>query len=197
METRPKRVCLIGPMAPPSHGMSLQLQELHRRLKTEGVEVTTLPTNQDAPYCLRHFQNIPGIRTLIRFAQYQISLLRSVPNHDISYQFVCCGLYVFLHTLPLLVLSKVINKQVVLSYHSGTAEEFLSKWGWFLIPFFRKATLVVVPSTFLQNVFEKAGLPTEYFRMLSLMNSFNTRNVLSSARGFWSLANSKKSTTLK
>lgn len=53
---------------------------------------------------------------------------------------------------------RAFGKRVILNYHSGEADDHLSRHGWFAIPLMRLAHQIVVPSGYLVDVFRKHGL---------------------------------------
>jgi len=152
------RICITGPYPPPACGMSLQLYALEKMLLREGVDVRVLPTNLEPPRPLKFVCNIPGVRTMFRFGQYMASSASLISEVDVINHFVCCGLYFFVHTLPLVFLARLWKKRIILTYHSGTAGAFLSRWWYVVIPIIRLADHLTVPSAFLQRVFSAYGI---------------------------------------
>jgi glycosyltransferase involved in cell wall biosynthesis len=63
-----------------------------------------------------------------------------------------------LSVLPVIVLGKLYGKKVLLNYHSGEAEDHLANWRVTAVPFIRRADLIVVPSSYLVDVFARFGL---------------------------------------
>jgi glycosyltransferase involved in cell wall biosynthesis len=59
---------------------------------------------------------------------------------------------------PAILIGKLFSKRVLLNYHSGEAEDHLTRWRRTAIPIIRLADLVVVPSEYLVRVFARFGL---------------------------------------
>ena len=53
--------------------------------------------------------------------------------------------------------ARILNKRVVLHYHSGEADDHLSNWGPLVHPWLRLAHEIVVPSEYLRSVFARHG----------------------------------------
>jgi glycosyltransferase involved in cell wall biosynthesis len=79
-------------------------------------------------------------------------------NPGVVHHFSASYLFFFLHSVPLLLLGKRSPVKVVLNYRGGKANEFLQRWSWVVIPLMRTADEVVVPSQYLQRVFQDYGL---------------------------------------
>jgi glycosyltransferase involved in cell wall biosynthesis len=54
-------------------------------------------------------------------------------------------------------MARLFGKRTVLHYHSGEAEDHLSRWGVLVHPWLRLADEIVVPSSYLQVVFGRHG----------------------------------------
>jgi glycosyltransferase involved in cell wall biosynthesis len=138
--------------------MSVQAVKLQKRLTSEEFEAEILPTNPLLPNALRAFERVPGLRTILREAQYLISLLRIIRDPGVIHHFSASYLYFFLHSAPLLLLGKRSRSKIVLNYRGGKAADFLHSWAWVVRPLLRRADEIVVPSEFLRRVFQEFGL---------------------------------------
>ncbi len=156
-----RRVSIIAPLPPPYGGMSLQAEKLGRLLAAEGLAVKMVPTNPPFPRALRFAESVPGLRTGIRELLYVISLVRAIPRARVVHHLTKCGLYFFLLTVPVVFLGSLCKRKIVLNYRGGRAPMFLRRWSWLAIPVMRLADAVVVPSDFLQRVFQSYGLTTQ------------------------------------
>lgn len=148
------RVFIVAPVAPPYGGMSLQAEKLAWLLSGEGVQVTVVPTNPSPPRGLGFTRNLPGVRTFIRELQYLAALRRISRQDGVIHHLSASGLYFFLHSVPLILMARPARRILILNYRGGAAAAFLHRWGWLALPFLRHAHRVVVPSPFLQRVFE-------------------------------------------
>jgi len=162
MSTKPSlsnlRVCVVAPIPPPYGGMSLQAQTLIAGLKEEGIPVRVIPTNPAPPEILSWTRHIPVVRTVIRELQYLSIIIRIVPDCEIIHHFSASGLYFFAYSAPLQLICICLKKKMILNYRGGNAGAFLEHWGWSVSHLMRRATMICVPSEFLQRVFGQFGL---------------------------------------
>jgi glycosyltransferase involved in cell wall biosynthesis len=178
------RICLSVPI--PSHvadsrrwlfpqhvldigGMSVLGQLLVEHLREEGIEARVLRTNPSLPSVL---PGVPILRAIIRSTRYFVSALREVPRASLVHHYAASSLHFFLCTMPLLLLCKLYRKPVLLNYHSGDAERFLGRWRWLVKSLLRQADCLVVPSTFLQRIFQKHGLRAEILPNVAEVHRF-------------------------
>jgi len=138
--------------------MSVQGEKLRERLASEDFDAAILPTNPALPKPFRVLERVPLLRTILREAQYLISLLQVIRSPGIVHHFCASYLYFFLHSAPLLLLGRWSQSRIVLNYRGGKASDFLRTWGWAAIPLLTRADEIVVPSEFLRRIFEKFGL---------------------------------------
>lgn len=151
------KVWIVAPSAPPFGGMSVQAEKLMTRLVSEGIAAEVIPTNPIFPRPLRLLERIPVIRTILREMMYLISLLRIVRHPGVVHHFSASYLFFFLHSGPLLLLGRLGRTKIVLNYRGGQAAVFLRNWSWLALPLLRGADRIVVPSEFLQRVFQDFG----------------------------------------
>jgi glycosyltransferase involved in cell wall biosynthesis len=155
--SKPK-VWIVAPSPPPYGGMSVQAEKLRTRLLAEGIAAEMIPTNPAPHRGFGFLARIPGARTVLREAQYLASLRRIVHDPGVVHHFSASYLFFFLHSAPLLLLGKWSPARVVLNYRGGKAADFLRHWSWAALPLMRIADQVVVPSGFLQQVFQNHGV---------------------------------------
>jgi glycosyltransferase involved in cell wall biosynthesis len=155
--TGPK-VWIVAPSPPPYGGMSVQAEMLERRLVGEGIAAEVIATNPALPRPLKTLERIPVLRTMLREAQYLGSLVRILRYPGVVHHFSASYLFFFLHSAPLLLLGRSFGAKIVLNYRGGKAADFLRSWSWAALPLLRGADKIVVPSEFLQRVFQDFGL---------------------------------------
>jgi glycosyltransferase involved in cell wall biosynthesis len=145
-----------GPGTP--GGQEVQARELQAHLQEEGHEAVRIPTDPPFPPSLQRFRSRRYVRTVINEALYLPSLahLRHV---DVAHVFSASFWSFLLAPAPAIAMSRLLRKRVVLHYHSGEAEEHLAGWGLLVHPWLRRADDIVVPSRYLQEVFERHGHP--------------------------------------
>jgi glycosyltransferase involved in cell wall biosynthesis len=158
METLPlPRIAVVAASLDILGGQGVQAYSLVDSLEADGYSVTFLPINPQFPKGLEWVRRVRGLRTVLNELIYAPSLLRLVAS-DVVHVFSGSYWSFLLAPVPAMILGRLFNKQVVLHYHSGEAEDHLSNWGWLVHPWLRLANELVVPSTYLQEVFGRHGL---------------------------------------
>jgi glycosyltransferase involved in cell wall biosynthesis len=150
------RIALVGPLAPPSGGMANQMAMLARLLRQEGAIVTVVRTNR--PYAPAWIARWRGIRAAGRLLPYLGSLWRAAGACDVMHVMANSGWSWHLFTVPALAIARMRSVPCVVHYHGGEAEAFLAKSAVRVVPALRAANALIVPSAFLQGVFERHGV---------------------------------------
>ena len=76
---------------------------------------------------------------------------------DVAHVFSASYASFLLAPMPAMLAARMLNKRVVLHYHSGEAEDHLEHWGPLVHPWLRLADEIVVPSAYLERVFARYG----------------------------------------
>jgi glycosyltransferase involved in cell wall biosynthesis len=105
-----------------------------------------------------------------------LKLLAAVPRYDVIHIFSASYLSFLLAPGPALLVSKLFGKRTVLNYHSGEAEDHLTRWRRTALPIIRLADVVAVPSDYLVRVFEQFGFRARAIFNTVDMNCFRFRN---------------------
>jgi glycosyltransferase involved in cell wall biosynthesis len=171
----PIRVLLIAPSLSITGGQSVQADKLLATLRElPNLEMRFYPIDPRPPRWLEWARRIPGVRTLLMFAVYNVGLLRRVPGCDILHVFTA-GLSSFtLWTLPALLLARVLGKRFVMHYHDGQAEQHLTEWRS-AAPSIALADKLIVPSGFLVDAFRKYGISAEVVPNIVDLDRFRFR----------------------
>src|SRR5262249_52104197 len=152
-------VLLVAPSMDILGGQSIQAEYLRSPLQgAAGLAVTLLPINPVLPGPLRLLQRIKYVRTLVTTAAYIASLVKRLPRYDIIHVFSASYLSFVLAPTPAILLARLCGKKIVLNYHSGEAEDHLSRWRRTTAPVMKMADEIVVPSAYLVEVFRRFGL---------------------------------------
>ncbi|MFT4613214.1 MAG: glycosyltransferase involved in cell wall biosynthesis [Bacteroidia bacterium] len=146
------RLGLIGPTPPPNGGMALQTLQLERLLGVEGVQVELLATN--APYQPACVENLRGVRALFRLLPYLWRVWRLTVRVDVIHLMANSGWSWQLFAAPVLWLGRLRGVPVIVNYRGGEAREYLAASHRWIKPSLARAAYLVVPSGFLQQVFE-------------------------------------------
>ena len=155
---RAVRVCLVGPSLDILGGQAVQLDRLKRRLeKTDGIEVAFIPMNPRLPGPLRALQRVKYLRTIVTSLAYAASLLARVRRSDVIHAFSPSYWAFLLGPVPALAIARLYGRPAILNYHSGEADDHLTRWKS-AAPLARMAERIVVPSGYLRDVFARHGL---------------------------------------
>ena len=142
-------ICLVAELPPPAGGMAIQAAWLSHLLIESGHKVTNVRTNSlpiDSTW-----RRYPLLRGIVNFYRFLCNLHRACSQTDITHVFSNSYLSFFLFTAPAAMCAKWYRKPLVLHYHGGAAEAFLTRWGYFARPFILSAHTVIVPSVFLRG----------------------------------------------
>jgi L-malate glycosyltransferase len=152
-ETRHVRVLLIAPSVDIIGGQSIQANQLLRRLANEpSVQVRFLAVNPRLHSAL----SIKYVRTLITLVLYLGRLATEIGRADILHIFTAGYFSFYLTPAPALLLGRLLGKRTILNYHDGRAEDHLKHWPM-ARRWMRLASVIVVPSDYLVEVFARFG----------------------------------------
>jgi L-malate glycosyltransferase len=157
--SRIQRVLIVGPSLRFLGGQAVQAQRLLQGLRvTDAVHAEYLVVDPILPMPFGLLQRIPIVRTLATSFVYVIQLLMRLRSCDTVHVFSAAYFSFLIAPTPAIILGRLFGKRVLLNYHSGEADDHLTRWGWHAIPILRLATSVVVPTDFLVAVFGKHGI---------------------------------------
>ncbi len=151
-------VGLVGPVPPPDGGMAGQTRQLVSLLRLEGVKVTQLVTN--SPYWPRAIGRVRGVRAIFRLLPYifrawrlagQVDVIHIMANSGWSWQLFCA---------PVVWLAAWRGTPVVVNYRGGEALPYFQRSFSRVAPTLNKASEVIVPSAYLEEVFRGFGAKT-------------------------------------
>jgi glycosyltransferase involved in cell wall biosynthesis len=158
VNANPLRLGLVGPMPPPNGGMAMQTQQLARLLGAENVDVRQLATN--APYRPAVIGRVKGLRALFRLVPYlwqvwclagRVEVIHVMANSGWSWQ---------LYSSPVIWTGWLRRTPVIVNYRGGEAGSYLRKSFSWVKPTLDRASFVVVPSGFLEDVFAQFAVKT-------------------------------------
>ena len=156
---RRQRVLIIGPSLRYLGGQAVQAQRLCDGLRTtDGVQIEYLAVDPMLPRPFHVLQRVPILRTLATSVAYAAQLFWKVPRFDVLHVFSASYLSFLIAPTPALIIGRLFGKRVLLNYHSGEADDHLTRWGWHAKPLLRLADLIVVPTEYLVEVFRRHGL---------------------------------------
>ena len=150
------RVALVAPTLDILGGQGVQARALLEHLRDDGYEVSLVPINPDFPPGLRWLRRHRYVRTVANQLLYGPSL-RRLRRADVAHIFSASYCSFLLAPLPAIVAARLYGKRVVLNYHSGEADDHLTRWGALVHPWLRMVDEIVVPSAYLRAVFARHG----------------------------------------
>ncbi|HJX91738.1 MAG TPA: glycosyltransferase family 4 protein [Pyrinomonadaceae bacterium] len=155
------RLLIIGPSLDTLGGQSIQAARLIERLRYEpSLSVDFLPINPRLPGFLNQLQKIKYVRTVVTSIAYIASLLLRVYKYDVLHVFSASYFSFVLAPTPAILIGKLYRRRVLLNYHSGEADDHLSRWRS-AVSTIRLVDAIVVPSDYLVRVFKDFGLNSE------------------------------------
>lgn len=175
-QIRGRNVLLIAPAIPPYGGMGLQAALLQELIRKDGMPVAFLASNLSFSKPLRFVECIRGLRPFLRSAVFSRRLWTMLDDIEVVHVLACSGLYFFVIVCPAVWIGRVRRKRVILNYHGGLADQFLSRWGVMTKPAFRLAHAVTAPSKFLVEVIRRRiGVSVEFVPNVIAFAAFRYR----------------------
>jgi hypothetical protein len=138
------RVAIVAASLDILGGQGVQARSLVDGLAVDGHDVQFLPVNPGFPRGLRWLRRIRYLRTLVNEALYLPALARLAAT-DVAHVFSASYTSFLLAPVPAMLAARLFNARVVLHYHSGEADDHLSRWGALVHPWLRLADAIVVP----------------------------------------------------
>ncbi len=133
--------------------MANQALQLYECLKGRGGEVILVRTND--PYRPDIVRHIKGIRALFRLIPYLFQLWNVAGRVEVMHVLANSGWSWHLFAAPAVWIARLRNTPVIVNYRGGEAESFFHSSWRVVEPTLNKASLIVVPSGFLEAVFAK------------------------------------------
>ena len=169
------KLLIIAPSLDILGGQAVQADRLMVRLrKLPNLKVGFLPINPRLPGALRKLQSIKYLRTVVTSILYFMNLLRQIPRHDVVHIFSASYFSFVLAQTPAILLARLFGKRVLLNYHSGEADDHLTRWRT-AVPTIRLAHEVAVPSKYLVRVLAKFGIHARAINNLVELDQFTFR----------------------
>lgn len=149
------RLTIVGPLPPPSGGMANQCKQLLGLLEGEGAQVELVRTN--APYSPAFVGRVPVLRALARLVPYLFALWRASGRCDVMHVLANSGWSWHLFSAPAIWIARLRGTPVIVNYRGGEAELFFADAPRFVHRTLGSASGLVVPSAFLEGVFQRFG----------------------------------------
>ena len=149
------RIALVGPLPPPAGGMANQTAQLAALLRADGAHVQLLAVN--APWLPPWLARLRYLRAALRLPVHLWRLWRTADSVDLFHIMANSGWSWHLHAAPALWIASLKGKPALLNYRGGEAAAFLARAPRLVSISLRRASALVVPSSFLAGVFEQYG----------------------------------------
>lgn len=153
------RLCIVGPLPPPSGGMANQCEQLLRLLRADGVEVELVRNN--APYRPAWIGRVPVLRAGARLLPYLAQLWRAAGRAQVMHVLANSGWAWHLFAAPALAIPRLRGCAVIVNYRGGHADTFFAAAPRHVLKALAGAQLRVTPSGYLLRVFRHHGLDAE------------------------------------
>jgi glycosyltransferase involved in cell wall biosynthesis len=139
--------------------MANQTRQLAELLEGEGAVVTIVQVNQA---CRPRFvEKVRVLRALVRFIPYAARLWRVAGRTDLLHVMANSGWSWHLYAAPAICIARLRGTPSVVNYRGGEAETFLARSSPRVTKMMQLTSARVVPSGFLQRVFEQRGIESE------------------------------------
>jgi len=152
-------IAVVGPLPPPSGGMANQTRQLVRLLAEAGCRVEVVQVN--APYRPAGIGRIHGVRAAFRLVPYLFRIWQVAGRVDLVHVMANSGWAWHLFAAPAIWAAALRGTAVIVNYRGGEAEAFLAASAKRVLPTLSRASLLVVPSGFLQRIFARHGVRAE------------------------------------
>ncbi|HEY8187910.1 MAG TPA: heparinase II/III family protein [Pyrinomonadaceae bacterium] len=173
---KPLRILVVAPSFDILGGQAVQAARLISRLRElPFFEVGFLAINPRLPGVLRKLQTIKYLRTVVTSLLYIATLLVRIPKFDVIHVFSASYFSFVLAPMPAILIGRLYGKKVLLNYHSGEAEDHLTRWRRSAVATIRLAHVVAVPSEYLVRVFSKFGVQARAINNLIELDQFTFR----------------------
>jgi glycosyltransferase involved in cell wall biosynthesis len=175
VEAKRLRVLVIAPSLDILGGQAVQAARLVSRLcELPSFEIGFLPINPRLPGAFRVLQSIKYLRTVVTSLLYFATLIARIPKYDVIHIFSASYFSFVLAQTPAILVAKLFRKRILLNYHSGEAEDHLTRWRT-AVPTIRLVDEVAVPSPYLVKVFAKFGIEAHAINNLIELDKFTFR----------------------
>ena len=170
------RILVVAPSFDILGGQAVQAARLISHLRElPFLDVGFLEINPRLPGPLRKLQAVKYLRTVVTSLVYIATLLKRVPKFDVIHVFSASYFSFVLAPSPAIMIAKLFAKKVLLNYHSGEAEDHLTRWRRTAPWTIRLADEVAVPSAYLVRVFAKFDVQARAINNLIELDDFTFR----------------------
>lgn len=157
--SRPINVAIVGASLRILGGHAVQAQRLLDGWRDDSpVTAWLVPIDPVPPRFLRSLAAIKYVRTILTQLCYWPLLFRELKRADVVHIFSASYTSFLLAPLPAIAIAKLLNRPVLVNYHSGEAADHLARSPLARHVLRNWVDLNVVPSVFLRDVFLSFGI---------------------------------------
>jgi len=154
----PIEVAIVAPSLGILGGQAVQARRLMDAWKNDrDVHAWLVPINPQPPRWLRPLMKVKFVRTILTQLMYWPLLFRELARADLAHVFSASYASFLLAPVPAFLIARLLGKRVLLNYHSGEAPDHLRR-SRLARRVLRSVDLNIVPSRFLQVVFDSNGI---------------------------------------
>jgi glycosyltransferase involved in cell wall biosynthesis len=169
------RVALVGPSMRYVGGQSVQADLLMKNWKDDpDVEAGFIAVDRQFPFGLRWAERVPLLRTVVREPLYLWKLWQSLKDVDVAHIYSASYASFLLAPLPAWCVARARSKKTLINYHSGEARDHLRR-SRIARRVLRKADKLVVPSGYLETIFQEFGLTAQAVPNIVDLSQFHYR----------------------
>jgi glycosyltransferase involved in cell wall biosynthesis len=140
-------------------GQAVQASRLLRGWENDkDIEAWIVPINPVPPRPFDRLLQIKYVRTVVTQLCFWPLLFRELRRADVVHIFSASYTSFLLAPLPAVIVSRLLNKPVLLNYHSGEADDHLRRSWLARTTLGRHVDVNVVPSRYLRNVLARHGI---------------------------------------
>jgi glycosyltransferase involved in cell wall biosynthesis len=153
------RVAIVAASLRILGGQAVQAQRLLDGWRSHPVvEAWLVPINPLPPAAFRWLLGVKFVRTVVTQLCYWPLLWREVRRADVVHVFSASYASFILSPLPAIIIARMLNRPVILNYHSGEAPDHLRRSAIARLVLRKWVDLNVVPSSFLRDVLASFGI---------------------------------------
>lgn len=171
----PVRVVVAGPSLRQLGGQSVQVDLLLRQWRGDAeVDASFVAIDPSWPRGWELLGHVPYLRTIVRELRYSQALWRELRKSDVAHVFVASYASFLIVLLPVCLIGTVRDTRQLVHYHSGEAQDHLSRslLARYLL---RKTKTVIVPSGYLVDVFRQFGIEAKAIPNIINLEEFTYR----------------------
>lgn len=172
---KPVQVTIVAASLRYVGGQSVQADLLLRNWQNDpAIKARFIPIDPPFPRGFRWIERVRLLRTLVRQPIYLWSLWWGLKDTDVVHIFSASYWSFLVAPAPAWLVGVLRGKKTLIHYHSGEARDHLRRFRS-AHPVLAKADMLVVPSTYLVEVFKEFGLPARVTPNIVDLSQFSYR----------------------